>query len=144
MVKVAVGGVIYNRGKYLLVQEAQAKCYGKWNIPTGKLELNESVLEGTVREIKEETGCDVSITGILQIVNKKCENNNILMFTFATKLVNLNIGYSKDEILDAKWFSYEEIMNMDGQLRDYEVITSAIDKHYHKEFVDLNILKILN
>ena len=30
--KVIVGGVLEKDGKYLLVQEAQEKCYKKWNI----------------------------------------------------------------------------------------------------------------
>jgi len=37
---IIVGGVITKDDKYLLVQEAQEKCFGKWNIPAGHL-INE-------------------------------------------------------------------------------------------------------
>ena len=56
--KVIVGGIIEKEGKYLLVQEAKKKCYEKWNFPAGHLDFNESLKQGAIREIKEETGCD--------------------------------------------------------------------------------------
>ena len=54
--KVIVGGIIEKEGKYLLVQEAKKKCYEKWNFPAGHLDFNESLEQGAIREIKEETG----------------------------------------------------------------------------------------
>ena len=53
---VMVGGVIEKEGKFLLVQEAKENCKGKWNLPAGHLEINESIFEGAKREIFEETG----------------------------------------------------------------------------------------
>ncbi len=55
------------KNKFLLVQEAKEKCKGKWNIPAGRMEVNESVIDCLKREIKEETGCDIIPTGILEI-----------------------------------------------------------------------------
>ena len=55
---IVVGGIIEKDGKYLLIQEAKKMCYGKWNFPAGRLEFKESLKQGAIREIKEETGCD--------------------------------------------------------------------------------------
>ena len=98
---VIVGGIIVKDNKVLLVQEAKKKCYGKWNIPAGRLELNESILSGAIREIKEETGCDVELTGILNITSKKLENETLVMLTFMTRLLNENITYNKNDSLDS-------------------------------------------
>lgn len=49
------GGVVEKDGKYLLVQESKAKCYGKWCLPAGHLDIGETLFEGAIREIKEET-----------------------------------------------------------------------------------------
>ena len=74
MTNIVIGGLIEKDDKFLLVQEAKEKCKGKWNIPAGHLEVNESVIDCLKREIKEETGCDILQTGILEIGNKVLEN----------------------------------------------------------------------
>ena len=111
---IIVGGVIEKDGKFLLVQEAKEKCRGKWNIPAGHLDPNETIFEGAKREVFEECGCRVEISGILQIGNKLVPDNAWVSVIFSTKLIEDNIKFDTDEILDVKWFTYEEIMNMKG------------------------------
>lgn len=47
---VIVGVVIERDDKYLLVQEAKERCRGKWNLPAGHLDPNETILAGAKRE----------------------------------------------------------------------------------------------
>ena len=116
--KIIVGGIIEKNGKYLLVQEAKAKCYKKWNVPAGHLDYNESLIDAAKREIKEETGCNVKITGISYIGNKVTEDNLIIIILFTTELIEENITYNTNEILDVNWFDYDEIINnMEDKLR---------------------------
>ena len=84
---VIVGGVIERDGKFLLVQEAKEKCRGKWNIPAGHLDSNETIFDGAKREIKEETGCNVELTGVLQIGNRVLEDDVLVSVIFSTKLL---------------------------------------------------------
>lgn len=119
---VVVGGVVEKGGKYLLVQEAKEKCYKKWNIPSGHLEENELLIDGAKREIKEETGCDVGINEICAIENKNFEGDIFIGVIFKTKLLKDNIKYDTNEILDVKWFSYEEILKMKENLRSNYII----------------------
>lgn len=44
------------KGEILFLQEKDKKVYGKYNLPGGHLELNETLLDCAVREVKEETG----------------------------------------------------------------------------------------
>ena len=114
--KVIVGGIIEKNGKYLLVQEAKKKCYKKWNFPAGHLDFNESLEQGAIREIKEETGCDVELNGVCYIANRILEDDLFVMIVFNAKLIKENIEYDKEEILDVKWFDYEiqgELPNSD-------------------------------
>lgn len=127
--EVIVGGVIEKNGKYLLVQEAKKKCYGKWNCPAGHLNENEALEEGALREIKEETGCDVELNGICYIAYGSAEGANLLLIVYDAKLIKENIKYDKDEILDVKWFDYEEIVNkMDDKLREKHIKASIINQ----------------
>ena len=127
--EVIVGGVIEKNGKYLLVQEAKKKCYGKWNCPAGHLKENEALEEGALREIKEETGCDVELNGICYIAYGSAEGANLLLIVYDAKLIKENIKYDKDEILDVKWFDYEEVVNkMDDKLREKHIKASIINQ----------------
>lgn len=142
--KVIVGGVIEKNGKYLLVQEAKEKCYKKWNVPAGHLDFNESIKQGAIREIKEETGCDVELNGILYIANRILEDDIFVMIIFSTKLINENIEYDKNEILDVKWFSYDEIMNqMDDKLRTIDNIKTSISNYKNNIVGAIDLLNIL-
>ncbi len=142
--KVIVGGIIEKDGKYLLVQEAQEKCYKKWNFPAGHLDFSESLEQGAVREIKEETGCDVELDGVCYIANKVLENDLFVMVGFNAKLVKEIIEFDKDEILDVKWFDYDEIVNkMNNQLRGDYVRTAVINQK-KKLVAPKEIVHILN
>ena len=87
-IKVVTGGVVEKNGKFLLVKEKQEICKGKWNIPAGGLDPNESLTEGAEREIYEETGCKVKATGILEIFNEVLEGVNVVCFFFDTKIID--------------------------------------------------------
>ena len=143
METIIVGGVIEKNGKFLLVQEAKEKCRGKWNIPAGHLDSNENVFEGAKREVLEETGCKVELTGILQIGNRVSENDVLMSVIFSTNLLEENIIYDKSEILDVKWFSYEELLNMKDELRSYDLIINSISALIENKGVNTNIIKII-
>ena len=81
-IKVVTGGILEKNGKFLLVEENKKECRGKWNVPAGGLVENESLIEGAKREIYEETGCKVEITGILEIINMILEEINVVCFLF--------------------------------------------------------------
>lgn len=141
--KVIVGGVIEKNGKYLLVQEAQEKCYKKWNFPAGHLDFNESLEQGAIIEIKEETGCDVKLDGICYIANRILEDDLFVMIIFNAKLINETIEYDKEEILDVKWFDYDEILErMEDKLRGVYVKT-AVTNQKNNMIAPIDIVNVL-
>lgn len=110
---IVAGCVIKKDNKILMVQEANEKYYGQWNFPAGHVDEGESIMEGAIREVKEETGCDVKLTGLLPI--KTVYQNDIptLIVEFTAEIINENIKFDKNEILDVKWIDTEDIKNMD-------------------------------
>lgn len=143
MARIIVGGVIEKEGKFLLVQEAQEICRGKWNIPAGHLDPNETIFDGAKREVFEETGCRVELTGVLEVAQRVLENDVWMSVIFKTKLLEENIRFDKSEILDVKWFNYDEILNMKTELRSYDWITNSIKALVENKVADIDLVKII-
>lgn len=141
--KIIVSTIVYKNGKLLMVQEAKKKCYGQWNFPAGHLDENEDIFEGAKRETKEETGYDVKLTSILSIqnyINKK--NEQIIRINFNAEIISGEIEFDKEEILNVKWISLEELKNMDDEkIRAVETIKDIINDVENKIEYSLDIIK---
>ena len=116
------GCLIVRDNKVLMVKEAKKKCYGQWNIPAGHVDEPEKITDAAIREIYEETGCKVKLTGVLPMITVIKENEQKLMVRFTADIIEENIKFDTEEILDVKWIDIEEIKNMPKeQLRAYNV-----------------------
>lgn len=66
-----VNGVIFDgEGRILIEQrseESLAEADGKWGLPGGKMEFGETPETTVVREVQEETGYEVEITGMIPL-----------------------------------------------------------------------------
>lgn len=133
--------VIEKDGKYLLVQEAKEKCRGKWNLPAGHLDPGETMADGAKREAKEETGCEVELTGVCQIGSRVKENEVFASVIFTTKLIREEIEFDLEEILDVKWFDYEEIVAMRSEIRSEGLLIGAIDNVRNGLVAPMGIVK---
>jgi mutator protein MutT len=67
---IGVGAVIWNnKGEIALIRRSQEPRQGEWSIPGGRLEAGESVREAVLREVREETGLTVEVTGLIDVVD---------------------------------------------------------------------------
>ena len=64
---VAVLAIVLRGEQALIVQRAQQPNAGRWGFPGGVLELGETVAEGAMRELAEETGIVAKAAGILDV-----------------------------------------------------------------------------
>ena len=142
--EIIVGGIIEKDNKILMVKEAKKKCYGKWNVPAGHLEDGETIFEGAIREIFEETGCKVRLKNVLPIMSKDMEDTTLMIITFTTELLEKNISFNKEEILDVKWISKEKLINMtDKELRDEKRIKIILQMLEENKVYPIDSIKIL-
>src|SRR5438128_137457 len=65
--KPTASALVVRNGRVLLVQRAIEPARGAWDIPGGFLEADEHPEAGVVRELREETGLDIALTGLLGI-----------------------------------------------------------------------------
>lgn len=66
---VGVGVVIFRADQVLLAQRGKPPTNFFWSIPGGAQEIDETVREAGLREVKEETNLDVEILGLIDVVD---------------------------------------------------------------------------
>jgi 8-oxo-dGTP diphosphatase len=71
---VGVGGVVIEDGRALLIRRGSEPLRGQWSIPGGTLELGESLEQGVIRELKEETGLTVRIVEMIEVFDRIYED----------------------------------------------------------------------
>jgi ADP-ribose pyrophosphatase YjhB (NUDIX family) len=67
---VGVGAVVVEQGRVLLVRRGREPLKGHWSLPGGMLELGESLVDGVVREVREETGLTVEPIELIELLDR--------------------------------------------------------------------------
>lgn len=106
---------------------------GKWCLPGGHLESGESVTEGIVREVKEETGLDVEVvrlTGVYSNPHRLLEYDDghrfhVVALNFEVRIVAGSLTES-DETTAFGWFNGTEIGTLDLVESHRERIADAL------------------
>ena len=130
--------------KILMVQENKIEKKGKWNMPAGKLEENESIIDAAIRETKEETNINVKITGLIAIHETITTIGNLIILYFYGEYLDGKIKFDTNEIADAKWMTVEEIKSLDKkEIRGGNTIDEILEQAEH-DIIPLNRIVINN
>lgn len=103
---VVVGAIPIWEGKILLARRNIEPRKGFWNLPCGFLELNETVEDGAMREVFEETGARIALEKLQTVYNLPDAQQVYIIFT--AKMLNDNIT-TTSESSEVKLFNANEI-----------------------------------
>ncbi len=124
---IAVKAFIVNDGKVLIVKRALDEVHkpGIWEIPGGRIDKDESMEAGLIREVKEEVGIDIEVNREISVREfTRDDGQEIEMHIFLCNSLN--------DIIDIK-LSEEHIS---FEWSDIEKIKEKLDEFYYLE-VDL-------
>lgn len=65
-----VGALIFDGENILLVERGREPLKGYWSLPGGVLETGETLEQGVIREIREETGLEVKPLKVIEIFER--------------------------------------------------------------------------
>lgn len=66
---VGVGVVVLQADRVLMIKRGKQPRMGQWSIPGGKQRIGETWQEAAIREVREETGVEIEVLGIVDVVD---------------------------------------------------------------------------
>jgi 8-oxo-dGTP diphosphatase len=82
---------------------------GTWSLPGGAVEAGETLKEATIREVKEETGYDITVGEIVALNEAFIKENHVYFITFHGRITQRPEEIPLEEnILKVEWVSVEE------------------------------------
>lgn len=151
IIKIAVKCIIEQNGKVLLMKESDSSSWrpGKWSLPGGKLEAQETYQDAITREIFEETGLTVSVSGLFEIeelVGIIDKNDRLAHhYVFIAKQTGGVLKAPDNHVAELKWFDK----------KDLEALTVFdMTEYYYRDLferyltsnksIDLSVINVLN
>jgi ADP-ribose pyrophosphatase YjhB (NUDIX family) len=109
----ATAVVVVNEDNHVLLQKRSDNK--KWGLPGGLLEMDESIIDCAIREVKEETNLDIAITRFLGVFNnpqmrwKEKDEARVIAFALVGKVIGGELKINDEESLEYRYFSYEAV-----------------------------------
>ncbi len=102
---ISVGGIVTKGNQILLVQRAQNPGKGRWTIPGGYVEQEETMEVAIQREIKEETGIITQPQRIVSIAELPSEKSHDVYVTFCLRYASGKVVRQPNEVMAARFVS---------------------------------------
>jgi len=110
--KVGVGICVIEKGAVLLVQRRFTPEKGKWSIPAGYLDYGEEPKAHAILEVKQETGLDVSIDGLIDVFHNPPEQGGATVLVLYRGKVTGGELKAGDDAAQAAFFAHDELPDL--------------------------------
>ena len=132
---VGVAAVIWNDlGQVLLIRRAKAPRKGEWSLPGGKVEFGETLTAAVHREVREETGLEVEILGLVDVAETirdaaaGAPDDHFVLIDFAARVVS-GTAQAASDAADARWFDMEELAGLPLWSEMRRIIALSAKRH---------------
>jgi 8-oxo-dGTP diphosphatase len=127
---VGVLAVVLRGDRALIVRRANPPLAGRWGFPGGVLELGETVAQGAMRELVEETGVVAEPAGILTVIDTiDRDDEGRVRYHYTLVAVrgtwHAGEGAAGDDAAEVAWLSRAEILK--GGLSTAPALLPLID-----------------
>lgn len=101
-----------DHGEWLVVMKSYSGLKDRWSLPAGFVNEGETVDEGVVREVKEETGIDCIVHGIIGfrtgVIREEISDNMAIFYCHMTESTQ-EIVIQENEIREARWIHPKDL-----------------------------------
>ena len=105
---------------------------GEWSIPGGRQELGETVRDTAIREIMEETGLEVAVAGLVDVVDSiRTDSDERIEFhatlvDFAARWIG-GEAVAGSDAMGVGWFKLEDIQALNLWSETERIIRESAD-----------------
>ena len=125
----AVAVVLLQGDDVLLVRRRYSPRKGYWSLPAGFVEWDEDIRTAAVREVKEETNCDVEVGQVLGAFSAFDDpRTHVVLIVFAGRLKagTLRAG---DDATEARFFPLDDLPDDMAFAVHRQVLEEVREKH---------------
>jgi 8-oxo-dGTP diphosphatase len=128
-------GVVCLRGReILLIKRGNPPRQGQWSIPGGRIEWGETSEAAALRELKEETGVEAVLLGLIDVVDGVMTSRetgevtrHFIMIDYAVRWLSGEV-VAGDDAADARFFSFDDAMAIVEWEETRRVIREGFDR----------------
>lgn len=133
--KLDTRAAIFQNDRILLVQEKN----GLWSLPGGWVDVNLSVGENAVKEVKEEAGLDVRADFVIAVQDRKKHNTEIYAYNICKVffLCTLLGGcfQPNSETVDSRYFSMDNLPPLSENKTTVAQIQMCFDAYHAQHWI---------
>ena len=99
-------------GRWLVVKKKYSGLKGLWSLPAGFVKQDETVDQAVLREVKEETGINATLIGLIGVrtgVIREEISDNMLLFLLEADETTISI--QDEELSDARFITENELLS---------------------------------
>ena len=122
-------GVVCLRGDaVLLIRRGRPPRQGEWSLPGGRIEPGERAVDAALRELREETGVEAEITGLLDVVDGLFPEagRHYVLIDYAARWLSGEPA-AGDDALEARFVALDEVEALVGWDETRRVIRMAVE-----------------
>lgn len=122
---VAAAGVVCLRGdNVLLIRRGAPPRENEWSLPGGRIEFGERAADAALRELREETGCEAEMLGLIDVVDGLMDDRHYLLVDYAVRWMSGD-PRAGDDAREARFFAPDEIAALGMWSETVRVIEAA-------------------
>lgn len=110
--EVAVGAVVIDHDRLLLVRRGRGPAQGLWSIPGGRVQRGETLAEAVTRELREETGLEGfcgPFIGWAELLDDDVDDVHVVLLDFEVTVVGDEDPVAGDDAAEVRWVDLHEV-----------------------------------
>jgi mutator protein MutT len=107
--EVAVGAIVVDHDRLLLVRRGRGPAQGAWSLPGGRVELGETLAEAVTRELREETGLEGLCGPFVGWAELLFDDHHSVVLDFEVTVVGDEEPVAGDDAAEVRWVDLHEV-----------------------------------